>query len=191
MAVTVSKVEASHFNTLGLQPTLIWENLLLTKLFKRALIFQCVLHRFTYMPISQARILRHWAHDILQREETLEGNCSFILAQEKVYPLTLWLQLFYSRQQHERPNKHDGSHEPQVETTAGASSCSHLSLQNKRNWSSLEFKVRWKFSWGSSQQNPWVTKTASLKTGDMKASAQNSNFALETVRQVLLEYALL
>lgn len=67
--------------------------------------------------------------------------------------------------------KHDGSHEPQGETTTGASSCSHLSLQCK-NWSNLEVKVGWKISWGSSPQNPWVVHTATLKTGNTEASAQ-------------------
>lgn len=87
-------------------------------------------------------------------------------------PLTLQLRLFYFRWQHERTNKQDGPHKPQVEITAGASSCSHLSLQSKQSCSSLEFKASWKIPWVSSPQNPWVAHTATLKTGGTEASAQ-------------------
>lgn len=126
------------------------------------------------MPISQARILRHWAHDTLQTPETWKTTVHSSLHKNQMYPLTLQLQLFYFRWQHERTNKQDGSHEPQVDTTTGASSCSHLSLQSKQSWSSLEFKASWKIPWGSSPQNPWVAHTATLKTGGTEASAQKT-----------------
>lgn len=64
------------------------------------------------MPISQARVLRNWADDMLQSQQFLEDSCSFILVQEPNVPADTVHAVFYFRWQCERLNEHEEFHEP-------------------------------------------------------------------------------
>lgn len=88
--------------------------------------------------------------------------------------ITLWLQLFCSWWQTERPSEYNGW--PQ-QGLPGAHAWVCKARGTGAAW--MKFKVGWKISWGSSQQNPCMKHTAALKTGYVEARAQKFYLAYE------------
>lgn len=97
--------------------------------------------------------------------------------------LTLWPQLFCSWWQTERPNEYNGW---PLQGLPGAHARVCIARGTGAAW--MKFKVGWKISWGSSQQNPCVKHTATLKTGYVEARAQEFYLAYEL--RVLWAHAL-
>lgn len=79
-------MEASHFNTLGLQSTFIWGKFAISQSFFKSFNLKVSLTQIYLHAHFTDKNTEALALETLQRQETLEDNCSSILTQEPNVP---------------------------------------------------------------------------------------------------------